>query len=53
MRRSRKLKKKHILEIKRLLDESNLTQVQISKMYNVSAELIRDIKSKKTWKYVV
>lgn len=49
---SAKLTEKDVLEIIELLLETDLTQKEIGKMYNVHEESIGKIKRKKSWKHL-
>jgi predicted transcriptional regulator len=47
-----KLNEEKVLEIKRLLAETNLTQRQIAKRYGVSQNIVYQINTGKLWKHV-
>lgn len=44
------LEKQNVIEIRKLCNENNLTQTEISKLYNVCQQTISDIKNRKIWK---
>lgn len=45
-----KLKEKDVIEIKKILKTTNLTQKEVGNLFNVSERIISDIKSDRTWK---
>ena len=47
-----KLTEGDVKEIKKMLKNKNIKQIDIAKKYNVSKETITDIKQGKTWKHV-
>ncbi|MDC3413897.1 HNH endonuclease [Terrihalobacillus insolitus] len=47
-----KLTEKQVIEIKRLLNETNLSTAKIGKMFNVSGNTISAIKHNRTWSHV-
>lgn len=46
------LTEKEVLEIRRLLKETKITQMKLSKMFNVATGTVSNIKTRKTWKYI-
>jgi len=47
-----KLNEIKVKEIKKLLKEDQLTQMEISKIYNISAGVVSQIKNRKAWKHI-
>lgn len=52
LRKRNKLTSNDVLEIKKLLITTSLTMREISKIFGVSRDTIKDIKQGKTWSYV-
>ncbi|MEG4805772.1 HNH endonuclease signature motif containing protein [Microcoleus sp. ARI1-B5] len=48
-----KLNEKQVLEIKRLLSETNLSHQKIADLFNVDRKILSGIKNEKNWKHVV
>ncbi|HFK5582124.1 TPA: HNH endonuclease [Elizabethkingia anophelis] len=48
-----KLKDDEVYEIKRLLENRNRTTLEISTMFNVSIDTIKDIRNGRTWKHII
>ena len=47
-----KINEQQVIEIRHLLKTTNLTQLEIAKIYNVARTEISRIKNKKRWKYL-
>ncbi|MEG4084860.1 HNH endonuclease [Microcoleus sp. POL10_C6] len=50
---SAKLNEEQVLEIKRLLSETDLTQQKIAESFNVDRKIVSGIKNGKIWKHVI
>lgn len=48
-----KLNEEQVLEIKRLLSETNLSQQKIAQLFNVDRKIVSGIKNGKIWKHVM
>mgnify|MGYP000884139099 CR=1 FL=1 len=47
-----KLTEEDVVEIKKLLKNTNMTQKDIAKLFNISSRRVRGIKSGESWKHV-